>query len=222
MGQRHALPFCVGQRHALPSEKPESPPPLLNVAFYIRRLPHWQPPDADFFVTWRLHGSLPTLARAFPTITAGAAFVVVDRQLDRAATGPLWLKNANVAESVSRILLSGMSEWRLYDLLAWVIMANHAHVLIRPFVPLRTALMNVKSASARAANAVLHRTGSPFWQDESYDHWVRNGSERNSIVRYIELNPVTAGLVDEPAHWPWSSAGWQRLALPHAAPGFHR
>src|SRR5713226_2269858 len=78
--------------------------------------------------------------------------------------------------------------------------------------------MNVKSASARVANATLRRTGQPFWQDESYDHWVRSDRERGSIIRYIEYNPVTAGLVLEPEQWPWSSAGWQRTALPHTYP----
>jgi hypothetical protein len=44
------------------------------------------------------------------------AFVALDRQLDRSDTGPLWLKNSQVAEYVSRILLAGMFQWRLY---AW-------------------------------------------------------------------------------------------------------
>jgi REP element-mobilizing transposase RayT len=186
------------------------------VTFYVRRLPHWQPPDADFFVTWRLYDSLPKVSGPLlPAATAGAAFVALDRQLDRAASGPLWLKNAQVAECVSQVLLSGMSQWRFYELLAWVVMANHVHVLLRPLIPLRKALMNVKSGSARGANIVLGRTGKPFWQDESYDHWVRNDRERNSIIRYIHFNPVAADLVTEPEDWPWSSAGRQRTALPH-------
>jgi putative transposase len=56
--------------------------------------------------------------------------------------------------------------------------------------------------------------GEPFWQDESYDHWVRSERERNSIIRYIHFNPVSAGLVAEPEEWPWSSAGWQRMRRP--------
>jgi REP element-mobilizing transposase RayT len=135
--------------------------------------------------------------------------------MDCASTGPLWLKNTRVAEAVSQVLLSGMSEWRLYELFAWVVMANHVHFLMRPLVPLSKALMNIKSASARAANAVLGRRGKHFWQDESYDHWVRSEREWGLIIRYIHHNPVTAGLVTEPEAWPWSSAGWQRMALPH-------
>ena len=187
------------------------------VTFYVRRLPHWQPPDADFFVTWRLYGSLPRYSARLVLASAphGKAFVALDRQLDTADSGPLWMKNQEVAAGVSRILLAGVSPWQLYELLAWVVMANHVHVLLRPRVSLRKALMNVKSASARAANAILGRTGQPFWQDESYDHWVRGDRERASITSYIEHNPVTAGLAPVPGDYPWSSAGWQRMALPH-------
>jgi hypothetical protein len=40
------------------------------------------------------------------------------------------------------------------------------------------------------------------------------------IVRYVEQNPVSAGLVSNPADWPWSSAGFAgesawRKRLPH-------
>jgi len=51
------------------------------------------------------------------------------------------------------------------------------------------------------------RTGEPFWQKESYDHWVRNPSELEKIRTYIENNPVKAGLVRNPQDYLWSSAG---------------
>jgi hypothetical protein len=60
--------------------------------------------------------------------------------------------------------------------------------------------------SARQANAILGRTGLPFWQDESYDRWVRTPEEFARIVRYIERNPATAGLVKSVEDWRWSSA----------------
>jgi REP element-mobilizing transposase RayT len=147
---------------------------------------------------------------------SGRAFVILDRELDAATTGPLWLKVPSVADCVSRVLLAGASQWGLYDLTAWVVMANHIHLLLQPLLPLSRALMNIKSASARVANALLHRARRPFWQDESYDHWVRSEEERRRIIRYIERNPVKAGLVPAPEAWPWSSAGGQGMALPHS------
>jgi hypothetical protein len=53
---------------------------------------------------------------------------------------------------------------------------------------------------------MLVRTGSPFWQEESYDHCVRNDREFERIRAYIEENPVRAGLAGEAAEFRWSSA----------------
>ena len=102
-------------------------------------------------------------------------------------------------------------------------MSNHVHVLLKPHKPLREVTRAIKSTSARQANVILSYTGQPFWQDESYDHWVRNGREFEQIVRYIERNPVRAGLVQEVEEWPWSSASekfqnWQVGDLPHDLP----
>ena len=85
-------------------------------------------------------------------------------------------------------------------------MANHVHVLVYPQAPLPRITKAVKNYSARQANVILGRTGQPFWQDESYDRWVRGPSELEKIVRYIERNPVSAGLVDSVEQWRWSSA----------------
>jgi REP element-mobilizing transposase RayT len=94
----------------------------------------------------------------------------------------------------------------LYELRAWVVMANHVHVLIHPTTALSRITKAIKNFSARQANALLGRTGRPFWQDESYDHWVRNPAEMEEIVRYIEANPLAAGLVKRIEDWRWSSA----------------
>ena len=60
---------------------------------------------------------------------------------------------------------------------------------------------------ARWANKLLGRVGKPFWQEECFDRLVHSASECKQIRRYIELNPVKAGLVAHPAEFPWSSAG---------------
>lgn len=135
-------------------------------------------------------------------------FVAMDRQLHAATTGPRWLQDAPVAEAVSQALLAGEHIHGWYELGAWVVMPNHMHVLLHPRIPLLKALMNLKSASARAANELLGHKGEPFWQDESYDHWVRKNQERQSIIRYIENNPISAGLAGNIKDWKWSSASW--------------
>ena len=73
-------------------------------------------------------------------------------------------------------------------------MANHVHLLVTPLVSPSKLLQSVKGYSAREANKLLERTG-PFWQNESYDHWIRDEVEFERVRRYIESNPVRSGLV---------------------------
>ena len=169
---------------------------------YRRHLPHWQPDGAEFFVTWRLYGSLPAGH-------AGADFVSADQELER-SVGPRWMQDPCVANCVMETLIESEQTWKLCTLSAWVVMPNHVHALLRPVEKLSKVMLVIKSASARRANRLLDRSGQRFWQDESFDHWVRDGHERNQIIRYIEWNPVKAALVAAPENWPWSSASRAR------------
>jgi putative transposase len=176
------------------------------VTYYERRLPHWHPPGQELFITWRLHGSLPVHVRPpAETESSGQAFVRYDRALDKAQTGPLWLKDPRVAEAIL-VALRDAQRRKLFALRAYAVMANHVHVLLAPRAPLERVTQQIKGASAHEANLVLGRTGAPFWQTESFDHWVRNPAEWQKIRAYIERNPVAAGLVLKPEDWPWSSA----------------
>ena len=62
---------------------------------------------------------------------------------------------------------------------------------------------SLKGYTARKCNKALHRSGA-FWQTESYDHVVRDGTEFDRIVNYVLNNPVKAGLVSEWQQWKWS------------------
>src|ERR1700704_2254571 len=95
--------------------------------FYYRNLPHWHPPGRSIFVTWRLYGSLPQTVinqlrvfrhqlskrKAFTTgrtsenriLDYKRLFAKVDAILDKAKTGPLWLKRTEIAFIVEQALL---------------------------------------------------------------------------------------------------------------------
>jgi hypothetical protein len=143
--------------------------------FYRRKLPHWHPnlTEATFlFVTWRLAGSIPRArppqALTSANLSAGRAFLVLDREVDKAAFGPVWLQDARVARVVAEALLYGESGRRFYQLRAWVIMPNHIHVLLLPKTSLPVIMRWLKGSAARQANRILGRTGEAFWQDESF------------------------------------------------------
>jgi putative DNA methylase len=174
---------------------------------YVRRLPHLSVIGQATFITWRLHGSLPK-GRAFPAVTlsAGEVFAAMDRLLDRGGTGPLFLRDAQLADMIVGALRFGESDLKHYVLHAYVVMPNHVHVLVTPHVDLPVLTRSLKTITARRANAMLRRTGQPFWNEESYDHLVRSRDEFHRICRYIESNPVHARLARTPAEFRWSSA----------------
>jgi putative transposase len=178
-----------------------------------RRLPHEYPERNWLFVTWHLHGSLPSSLYPPPDkLTDGKAFVWMDRYLDTTRQGPLYLRQEAIARIVLASLRRGV-ELGHYELRAWAIMANHVHVLLRPKVPPSRLLQSLKGATAHEVNRFLGRTGEKFWQAESYDHWVRDESELERIAAYIENNPVKAGLVARAEEYVWSSAGARRAGV---------
>ena len=157
------------------------------------------------FVTFRLDGSLPTNRRfTDPNLASGQAFVAIDHLLDEARSGPTFLCQRAIAELVEASILYGKQS-KHYDLHAWVIMPNHVHALLTPHIEVSQLLCSLKSVTAKRANLLLQRTGQPFWQDESYDHLVRNGDDFRRITKYIEYNPVAACLARTPEEYRWSS-----------------
>ncbi len=180
------------------------------MVYYERNLPHWIPEGKAIFLTWRLAGSLPPGSQArleqSREFTAGKRFLLADRKLDSAICGPRWLSEPKIADVVVTAIRKGECELGHYILFAFVVMPNHVHLLLRPHIDLRKLTNGLKGATARRANQILHRTGKAFWQDESFDHWLRKNDDFGRIKSYIERNPVTAGLIGRPEDWPWSSA----------------
>jgi putative transposase len=173
---------------------------------FRRRLPHHYPPGRWLFVTCHLHGSLPHAKYPPPgKLSAGAAFVWMDRYLDSTKQGPMYLAQESIARGVAESLRRGVLLGH-YHLGAYSILSNHLHLLLLPKIAPSRLLQSLKGATARQANRILGRTGEMFWQAESYDHWVRDDAEWRRIAVYIESNPVNAGLVQRAEDYPWSSA----------------
>jgi putative transposase len=80
-------------------------------------------------------------------------------------------------------------------------MPNHVHLVINPKRKLPEIMCWVKKATAYRANQILGRGGQAFWQREYYDRWIRTEEEYVNTVRYVEENPMSAGL----ENWRWCS-----------------
>jgi putative DNA methylase len=123
--------------------------------------------------------------------------------------GECYLKDPRIAESVQNSFL--FFDGERYRLTAWVIMPNHAHMLLTPCAgeELSAILHSLKSYTANEANKLLHRKGQ-FWQPESFDRWVRDANHFAKVIAYIENNPVKARLCKKPEDWPFSSAWFRK------------
>jgi len=100
-----------------------------------------------------------------------------------------------------------------YDILCYCIMPNHVHVVftLKENARVLSKIMkSIKGYSARESNKILGRRGT-FWQDESYDHIVRDEKELERIIYYVLNNPVKAGLVDNYEKWGWNYLGEMNL-----------
>ena len=197
---------------------------------YERHLPHEIPEGYPLFLTWNLKGAMPRQMieklrqererlekqAARPGESASArkvregklVFAMGDRFLDRATDGPLHLKDPRAAKIVEDSILFGSGD--RYDLYAWCVMANHAHVLLMPIWDLDEVTQGIKGFTAYQINGLQDARGRIFWQDESYDHWARDDEEVLRIIAYIENNPVAAQLCQRPEDWLWSSARFRK------------
>ena len=177
--------------------------PMADKVFYKRKLPHWQPAEGTFFVTYRLAGSLP-MSVINSLKEANNCFTSFEAELEKNYNKLHWLKNNEIAEVVMNSLLFNNN--KLYELWAGCIMSNHVHTLLSllPGSPsLQKILQNHKKFTAVHCNKLLDRTG-PFWAEESFDTLIRNEKHFSHAVNYIIDNPVKAGLVNQWTDWKWT------------------
>jgi len=79
----------------------------------------------------------------------------------------------------------------------FLLMPDHAHALLRfpdPAHPMRRTIADFKRWTGRS--------GGFTWQRDFFDHRLRREESANEKADYILMNPVRAGLVDEPEQWP--------------------
>ena len=153
---------------------------MINKQSYERHLPHEIPEGFPIFLTWNLKGAMPReiiekLRQEKERLEKQAArkgesardrklregkliFAMGDRFLDQAKDGPLHLKDPRAAKIVEDSILFGVGE--RYDLYAWCVVANHAHVLLMPIWDLKEVTQGIKGYTAHEINGLQNVAGA--------------------------------------------------------------
>jgi len=195
--------------------------------WYRRLLPH-RDDEMSLLqsITYRLADSLPQhllvqLKTELETIPAEKQEVESRKRIEEwldAGYGACQLQHPEAAE----IVVNGWKHFNgeRYDLIAWVVMPNHVHVLIRLYEGqlLGKVVQSWKSYTGRKISALkLYRAGArcsqggkSFWMREYWDRYIRDEEHLANTIDYIHNNPVKAGLVKHPEEWKWSSAAAER------------
>jgi putative transposase len=105
---------------------------------------------------------------------------------------------------------------------AYVLMSNHFHLLATPQTDrsIPQMMQSVGRRYVRYFNQRQARTGT-LWEGRYKSTLIQAERHLLACMAYIDLNPVRAGLVGDPADYPWSSHGHyvgrrsDRLVTPH-------
>jgi len=112
----------------------------------------------------------------------------VDNYLDHSKNGAYL--NGKTLQTLSDFLKNKNNS--LYELIAFSIMPNHVHMLIRPLESLPSMMQIIKGASAKLINVSIGRKGK-FWANEYYDRTIRNEKHFRIVYKYIKNNPLKLG-----------------------------
>ena len=96
---------------------------------------------------------------------------------------------------------------------AYVLMSNHVHLLVTPSAVGAVAAMmqDVGRRYVRLFNKIHDRSGT-LWEGRYKSSLIDSDTYLLTCHRYIELNPVRAGLVEHPLGYPWSSHAYYAVA----------
>jgi len=192
------------------------------------RHPHWDIDNGTYFVTFNLFDAFPLQERDRIEHERRAHIAMRERERGRMTPAELAALNRIIRAETERVLDRGagscfMNDPRIADvvakaieffdeerywLFAWTVMPNHVHIVLTlgDGATIDRVMHSIKAYTAKEANRVLGREGS-FWQADYFDRSIRDREHLERCMRYVENNPVKAGLRD----WRWVGAYWDRF-----------
>ncbi|EDM29281.1 hypothetical protein LNTAR_22864 [Lentisphaera araneosa HTCC2155] len=180
-------------------------------------LPHYDERGMCQSLTFRLIDSIPQkVIRQFKDELKNVDPEFINREMRKKmedilsrGMGCCAFKYDELAEYMQNALIHFDSQ--RYELLAWCIMPNHVHVLIRTEDKLSKIVQSWKSYVGKYA--LQHKTKfgiaqeqKEFWLREYWDRYIRDEKHLIKTIDYIHQNPVKGGLCQHAEEWRWSSA----------------
>jgi REP-associated tyrosine transposase len=141
------------------------------------------------------------MPRSARLVVPGVALHVTHRAHNRA---PCFFREEDYG--LYRGLLGHLAREHACAVHAYCLMTNHVHLLLTPQAEDGCALMMKRLAQcyAQHVNKAHERNGS-LWQGRFHSCLVTTERYALACYRYVELNPVSAGMVRHPADYRWSS-----------------
>src|SRR6476646_9729498 len=159
------------------------------------------PKEREEIVRYRSERGYPLHAPPHPFRDAGAYLISVSNFEHRPT-----MSSPNRRTKFETRLLSSVKDIT-EDLIAWVVLPNHYHMLVgvQALDVIAAVLKHLHGTTSRQWNIEDNLTGKRHVWYKFADTYMRNDAYLRIAFNYIHFNPVKHGYVSDPYDWPWSS-----------------
>jgi len=158
-----------------------------------KNLPHISKYGYYQFVTFRTYESVDSYLQKIVdlNIENRKKQYLLDQYLDKSISGR-YLNNKVLKLSKDYIL---EQDEKLFELISFIIMPNHIHVLFKETIELSEAMRKLKGGLSFLINKELKRKGQ-FWANNYYDKMIRDEKHFEIVYEYIKNNAIKVNLKD--------------------------
>lgn len=82
-------------------------------------------------------------------------------------------------------------------------MPDHLHLPVEGTTDAADFRSFIRDFKQRSAYHWKQKYGTPLWERGYFEHVLRDDEDTTAAARYIVGNPVRAGLVEDPTHFPY-------------------
>jgi putative transposase len=141
---------------------------------------------------------------------AGAFYHVTSRTNDK-----IRVFENRLGRKMMLMILQEAKERYHFHLSNFCVMSNHIHLLIKPGEGTNLSMIMhwIKTKSAKSWN-FIHGSKNHLWGNRYFARVIENPEDYEKVMRYIDQNPVEAGLCLAPAEWKASGAYYKAQNMP--------